>query len=143
MAKKRTEKAKAFDKLVDTFQTYVRWRDGWRCICCNEYVDPYSDRAKADMHAGHYITRGNKTLIIDEINVNAQCKNCNAYSHWQDNNTYAVNMVAKYGQEILNELERRKRDLAPKRSLEEVKELTSEYRRKINELKVKFDLKEL
>lgn len=138
--KKRPPKDIAFDKLVDTFQVYIRWRDKWTCICCGLHIDPYAEKAKWHMHAGHYIPRGKKSLLLDEVNVNAQCKECNSYSHWQDNNRYAIKMLEKYGKDVLDDLERRKWELAPKYALEDIKELTDTYLKKINKLKKDYDM---
>ena len=104
LSKKSYKQLKAI--LDDTFQTYVRYRDGWQCITCGIYI-PNDKKA---MHAGHYIDRGILSMRWNERSVNAQCAKCNAREHWsKDKNIYAVKLIEKYGSNILVELEHEKK----------------------------------
>ena len=106
---KKPNRKKVKDKAIDAFQTYVRWRDSWTCIICKTVIDPFSDIAKMQMHAGHYLPRGIENTVFHEKNVNAQCRNCNGKEHWsQDKNPYALKLIEKYGPDILQELENAK-----------------------------------
>ena len=71
--KKPTIKA-LIKKADDAFQTMVRYRDNFRCITCGRQF-PFGERT--NLHAGHFVGRGNKSVRWDEENVNAQCAYCN------------------------------------------------------------------
>ena len=56
--------------------------------------------------AGHFISRGmggSSGVYFDERNINAQCKRCNAFLQGNAQ-AYEEFMLAKYGQEIIDEL---------------------------------------
>lgn len=103
LSKKSYKQLKAI--LDDTFQMYIRYRDGWACTTCGVVI--LGD--KKAMHAGHYIDRGILSMRWNERSVNAQCAKCNAREHWsKDKNIYAVKLIEKYGSGILKELEHEK-----------------------------------
>jgi len=129
-----SKRKKLVNELDDVFQMYIRYRDGWKCITCPAEIDPFQDNAKSLMHAGHYIDRGNYKTRWDEINVNAQCKNCNGKEHWtKDKSTYALKMLDKYGREALDSLEAKKHGLSGF-STADLEEMKEKYARKLEEL---------
>ena len=71
--KKPTIKA-LIKKADDAFQTMIRYRDNFKCITCGRQF-PFGERT--NLHAGHFVGRGNKSVRWDEENVNAQCAYCN------------------------------------------------------------------
>ena len=90
---------------IDCFQMWVRYRDNWTCVVCGKHVDPDSPGAKQEMHAGHYISRKYKSLLLDPKNVHAQCKDCNGRQNWIGvDPRYTKYIVTKYGPEILDYL---------------------------------------
>jgi hypothetical protein len=85
------------EKLDDTFQMYIRYRDNWTCCVCGKKVEPSSEGAKSLMHAGHYIGRVNKTLRWDELNCHAQCRDCNCTQNAQGLDVrYTLYLLNKY-----------------------------------------------
>lgn len=81
--KKRSEKEILRDKAWATLSRYVRNRD-LRCVTC--------PIGKAE-NAGHF---WHGILDFDEININAQCVQCNK---WKSGNLneYAVYLIRRYG----------------------------------------------
>lgn len=82
-------------KLADeVFSLYIRKRDG-RCFTCG---------SSQNLQAGHYIPRDCLELRYDVRNVNCQCIGCNVFK--KGNYTiYALNMMRKYGDNILYDLD--------------------------------------
>jgi len=128
---KKPSRKKVVKELDDAFQMYIRYRDNWTCICCGKEIKSFQEGAKSIMHAGHYIDRGNYKTRWDEINVNAQCKDCNGKEHWtKDKSTYALRMLDKYGREELDALENRKHGLSGF-STADLLEMTEKYKAKL------------
>jgi hypothetical protein len=95
----------AKNRAIDAFQMWVRYRDNWTCVVCGKHVNPDMPGAKQLMHAGHYISRKYKSLLLDPQNCNAQCKECNGKQNWEGiDPRYTKYMVTKYGPEILDYL---------------------------------------
>lgn len=95
--KKRSEKQKLVDKLDYYFQMCIRYRDNFTCITCGK---KYPRGERTNLHAGHYIGRGNYSTRWDEENVNAQCQGCNLKQSRNDAETwhkYETALEAKYG----------------------------------------------
>lgn len=84
---------------------YIRLRDsigkGWgQCCSCGKIV--------IEGDAGHFIGTGfggSSGVRFDERNMNLQCRSCNRF---QEGNKleYRKFMLNKYGQDVVNELER-------------------------------------
>lgn len=111
LARKREIK-NAKEKAIDSFQMWVRYRDNWTCVVCGKKVNPDMPGAKNEMHAGHYISRKYKSLLLDPKNVHAQCKVCNGYQNWVGMDPrYTKYMVAKYGPEILDYLYQKQHEI--------------------------------
>jgi len=132
--KKRTDAmktAKDYHKeLQPIFNTFIRKRDELQpCISCTTILD--SKKAKYD--AGHYFSVGAyPELRYEERNVHGQCVECN--QHLRSNtHEYRPKLIAKIGQEQLNELEA-KRNYPRKYSIPELIELKVIYKDKIKAL---------
>ena len=116
------------------FNTYIRTRDGKKCISC-KFEPHVNDKGKwvdRQFHAGHYKSQGgNSALRFNELNVHAQCSICN--NHLSGNlANYRMNLIEKIGLEKVQKLEC---DKATKRwSIEELKEIISKYKLKTKEL---------
>ena len=80
-------------KAWKVFSKWIRERDK-RCVTCGSYND---------LQAGHF---WHAVLDFDEMNINAQCKQCN---HFKSGNLapYATYLLNKYGLEKFNDLEKR------------------------------------
>jgi len=94
--------AKLKAKLDIVFKKYIRQRDQkdgyFTCISCGE-TKPVSM-----MHAGHFYASTFTAVRWDERNVNGQDIRCNVFLHGHLLG-YRKGMIAKYGQEVLDELE--------------------------------------
>lgn len=93
-------------KLDVVFNAYIRQRDllphwdgGFKCISCGKIKE------KNYMHAGHFYAGTFTATRWDERNVNGQCAGCNTFKHG-NLLEYRKGMIAKYGQEVVDELER-------------------------------------
>lgn len=80
-------------KAWDVFSKWVRNRDG-RCVTCG---------SRNSLQAGHFY---HGVLDFDEMNINAQCSQCNKWNHG-NLAVYSVYLLRKYGQEKFEDLEKR------------------------------------
>ena len=107
------------------FNRYIRLRDDKEpCISCGRHHE-------GQFHAGHYLSTGARPeLRFDEANVHKQCQPCN--THLSGNLVlYRKALIAKIG---LSEVERLESDHQPKKySVEELKEIKSEYTKRAKE----------
>ncbi len=90
-------------KLDEVFNAYIRKRDSWgvyfTCISCGQ------TKPKELMHSGHFYARTFTATRWHEANSNGQCSACNTFKHG-NLLEYRKGMIAKYGQEVVDELER-------------------------------------
>ena len=129
----RAKNAKA--RAVDAFQMWVRYRDNWTCVVCGKHIDPNEPGAKALMHAGHYISRKYASLLLDPINVHAQCKDCNGRQNWEGMDPrYTAYMIGKYGTEVLNYLARKQHEIC-KRGRVEWEQLADHWEQELAKMK--------
>ena len=86
------------------FSRYIRQRDAGRCISCGR------QKSFEELQAGHFApVGGNDTeLCFDEKNVNGECAECNA--GWDNWHLVPMkrNLIIKYGEEAVLDIERRK-----------------------------------
>jgi len=126
----RTKKSGKFDYTDKLFSTYIRFKNApkgyCKCITCGKIEPP------EDMDAGHYISRGVKTLRFDERNVHPQCRKCNRFGEGVKDE-YALALIKLYGPDILDELNKEKQGFKIYTVLE-LKEMRKEYRKLIKEL---------
>jgi hypothetical protein len=121
-------------KAQESFNAYIRTRDGKHCISC-EFEPYYDEKNKLhtrQFHAGHYKSQGgNSALRFDELNCHAQCSICN--NHLSGNlANYRIKLIEKIGIEAVENLEQTK---ATKRwMVEELKEIIETYKKKIKGL---------
>jgi 5-methylcytosine-specific restriction endonuclease McrA len=122
-------------KLWTIFSQYIRQRDAdsagqVSCVSCGK-----RDHWK-NMDAGHYIPKSlGLSIYFDETNVQNQCAGCNRFRHG-NLTKYALYLTAKYGPNILEDLEA-KRQKHIKISDLEYEEMIEKYRMKIKELEHK------
>lgn len=119
-------------RLWKLVSEYVRRKDadknGYvRCISCGV------KKHWKDIDAGHYIPKSRGNCIYWEIkNIHPQCTSCNRFRHG-NLNLYALALIKKYGQQILQELEWKSRQTCPMNELTYLK-LIQEYKQKLNEI---------
>ncbi len=104
----RKELNKIKKEAVDSFQTWVRYRDNFTCCCCGKKVDKNSPEARKLMHPGHFVSRKIEWLLLDPLNCHAQCRECNGFQDWfgvQPN--YFIYLYKKYGLGVFEYLSKR------------------------------------
>lgn len=136
--KKKFKKEKPIDYktiAVDNFQMYIRYRDNWTCVVCGKHIEPTEEKAKMYLHAGHYISRSKTSLLLDEKNVHAQCRECNGQQNWEGiDPRYTQYIINKYGIGILDYLNKKKNEIV-QISNEQWKELAEYWETKLKEIK--------
>jgi DNA mismatch repair ATPase MutS len=108
------------------FNTYIRTRDGKKCISCL-----YEGEGR-QFHCGHYKSQGgNSALRFNELNCSSQCSICN--NHLSGNlANYRMNLIKKIGEDAVIELETTKN--TKRYSIDELKEIVSTYKTKLKEI---------
>ena len=125
--KKSKDRSAYKKRLWMVFSQYIRQRDKGICISCGK-VDEWKNT-----DAGHYIPKtAGLALYFDEKNVNAQCTSCNRFRHG-NLSQYALALRRKHGEQILEELEWKRRLITKITELDYV-ELIKLYKKKISEL---------
>lgn len=109
------------------FSKYIRQRDGGVCISCGKQSN------WKNMDAGHYIPKTTGlALYFDERNVNCQCTYCNRWMHG-NLSKYAIVLRKKYGENILEELDKKRKEIRKISSIEYQK-FIEEYKNKLNKI---------
>ena len=131
-ARKQLKKLSDSDRSVMTrraqtaFNAYIRKRDEKEpCISCGRHH-------QGQYHAGHYRSVGSSPENrYNELNVHKQCSACN--NHLSGNLIpYRVNLIDKIGLYAVELIENSSK--AKKYTIEELKEIEQEYKRKLKEL---------
>jgi 5-methylcytosine-specific restriction endonuclease McrA len=126
--KSQTPRANLKKRLWTIFSLFIRQRDEGICFSCGK-----KDEWKK-MDAGHYIPKtAGLSVYFDEQNVNCQCTYCNRFMHG-NLSAYALALRKKYGKNILEELDSKKK----KKIIMENKEyesLIEIYKNKVNKLR--------
>ena len=128
--KNRTDKQKAEDKLWKVFSLWIRQRDSdengiGSCISCGKIIHWRSG------DAGHYISRGIKSVKYHEKNSHLQCRHCNRFREGEKDG-YREGLIKKYGEGVLDELMICKNNTS-KLGVQEMKILTTDYLRRLKE----------
>ena len=94
-------------------QLYARLRDtGWdgygACCCCGKIVHMRGGEGQG----GHFAAKGRSynAAAIDPRNVNLQCRTCNMPGSGSEA-AYAVYMMAEYGAEVIEEIQKLRHQL--------------------------------
>ena len=85
-------------KCDKVFSLWIRNRDQ-QCVTCG---------SRSNLQAGHYVSRSWSSLRYSEVNVNAQCVSCNVFKRG-NMDVYALYLTRKYGDNILKELDKKKK----------------------------------
>lgn len=98
--KSLTKLKKELDKV---FSIWIRrrgsdWRGNQVCFTCG-ISKPWQE-----LQCGHYVSRMHHSLRWDERNCNPQCCSCNVFKHGAMD-VYAIKLQAKYGDQILVDLQ--------------------------------------
>jgi|SRR3990167_1460516 len=117
-------------KLDKIFSEYIRRRDSKdgvaRCVTCGKYEN------WKEIDCGHFVSRDKKSTRWNEKNCHPQCKSCNRF-HEGRKDEYALFLIRKYGQGILEELNKNKW-MPFKLDTLWLQEMIKEYKEKLNAL---------
>ena len=138
------DKPKLTKKAQSAFNSFIRKRDELLgCISCDrtneEVMATDGWKVGGAWDCGHFLTRGGfPELRFEELNAHKQCKTCNGGSnHYAKkarlvSECYRVNLIKKIG---LDKVEWLEGPHEPKKyTIEELKEIEQEYKRKLKEL---------
>lgn len=118
----------AIRQLDDVFSKYVRLK-----ASVNGYVTCVTSNQTyrwQDCDAGHFIPRGNFGTRWDERNVHPQSIQDNRYGNGEPEK-YEAFMLATYGQEVIDDLEKNKQR---KWATYEIEEMLVEYKQRLKDL---------
>ena len=108
-SKNKDKTIAAKDKAWAILSDYVRVRDfikfDRRCISCPKRADKWED-----YQGGHYITMGGHGVLtgFHLLNVHSQCPHCNAFGGMEAGGEYKEELIRRYGEFLVPELERLK-----------------------------------
>lgn len=132
----KTRSPQTLPKLKKTVQDlankYARLRDcagepGTTCISCGVW------HLYEKLDGGHFIPTTTSSTRFDERNINAQCHRCNRFLHGNIRG-YFRGMEAKYGRSIVDDLEAIASQPLKKWTRDELEQLKTYYKEKINGL---------
>lgn len=130
--------SKARKKAWKAFSRFVRLRDALRttgtkthanCVTCGRR---YKITGRGNIQAGHFQGGRSNAILIDEKGVHAQCYGCNVGKKGNPIPYYKY-MLERYGQEVINDIEKRSREVKQIKKYE-WKEIEEKYKRKYEEL---------
>jgi len=128
---KKPKKMSTLMKMADSiYSIYIRRKystNGYvRCFTCDKV------HLVEEMHCGHFVGRGHHSTRFMEENTHPQCRYCNVFCEGQKD-VYAIRLMEKYGQDILQKLNIEKNKIK-KFTPEELKEIYEKYKKKVEEL---------
>ena len=93
-------------ELDRVYSIYIRRKDAdtnglATCFTCG------IRRPWKELQNGHYVSRAHNNTRFDDFNCHVQCMACNVFKHG-NMDMYAIKLREKYGEGILEELNRRK-----------------------------------
>lgn len=121
---------KLIKKLDRVFSEYIRRSaltpQGYiRCFTCGAFI------TFRQCDCGHYVGRECMSTRFYERNVAPQCHSCNRYAEGRKD-IFAINLQKKYGQGILEELNRKKNEIK-QWTAGELEEKIEYYKQKVRE----------
>ena len=116
------------DAVFSKYIKLLNTKDGTiQCFTCGRYLP------SSFIDCGHYITRGYKNTRWVEENAEPQCRSCNRF-HEGVKDIFAINLMKKYGEDILRELNDKKGEVK-KWTREDIEQIIEIYSLKIKEMK--------
>ena len=116
--RKRSARTVAKRAAIHAFNKWVRLRDG-ACVICG---------ATEPLNAGHFLSATRDNTRFDEDNVHCQCVSCN-FEHERNPLPYTRWMQGRYGDEFLEDLERRWHTTrVPKYTEQDFRDIANKYK---------------
>lgn len=116
----KSELSKLKAEAWKVFSLFIRERDKYKCITCGK------EGRGSFMHAGHFISRKNNSVLFNEKNVHAQCFNCNLWRQGESG-IYAQEIIKRYGIEEFDALVAKGKEIK-QWTPQELKEIAQKYR---------------
>lgn len=119
------------EKAWKAFSLYIRTRDCLKtmdridmgkCVTCSKV---YPRTGVGCLQAGHFLPGRSNSILFDERGVHGQCWQCNHYDHGRPAE-YLIFMQHEYGQEVIDDLLRKKTETL-KYSVPELVEIERKY----------------
>ena len=119
------------NKLDQVFSQWVRRKDATSqglavCVSCHA-VKPWKEQ-----QCGHYVSRTYLATRWDERNAAVQCGSCNVLRRG-NYPAYTLYMLRKHGQEVIEELEAKRKQVC-KMTAADLQDMLEAYKRKLSEL---------
>lgn len=131
MKTKKLTHSKAKLQAWKAFSLYIRRRyadsEGYSsCVTCGARK-PY-----IELQAGHFIGGRHTSILFNEFNCHQQCAGCNVFGRGMTSRYYDF-MLKMYGQEIINELMEKDRQIV-KYKVADLLEIEEKYKNLLKEL---------
>lgn len=128
---KKVKVSKIKKDAWDIFSKWVRFSAEkeygvCQCVTCGK-IKPWKE-----MQAGHFVPGKHGSVMFDELNVHPQCYTCNVVLG-SNGPKYYKYMLAKYGQKVIDELERLDK-INKQFKVVELEAIYDTYKRKFEEL---------
>ena len=125
-------------KVWNMFSKYVRLKysdknGNEKCYTCNNVKN------WKDMQAGHGFSGRGNSIFFDERIVRPQCKRCNIFLRG-NYDVFHAKLIKEYGPDILDEINKLKK-IVKKFTQSELKELYEHYKREVEKLLTKLEVK--
>ena len=130
------------------FSKFIRLRDSYElngelvadCCTCGKTVSLMTRQGwSPDLHAGHFISRNNKSTKYDEQNVHSQCITCNTF-HAGNQFEHGLFIDKKYGPGTAEKILIKSKQLC-KRNRYDLKVLADYYREESKKLASQLGVK--
>lgn len=133
--KKKKRKINLKKKLWDIFSKVIRLRgadeNGYvKCISCETFAHWKT------LDCGHYLPKSlGLAIYFEETNVAPQCTGCNRFRHGNQPK-YALALIDKYGPDILDEMDKKQRNIRQIKAWE-YEELIEKYQKELINLETR------
>ena len=122
--------SKAKKKACAVFSKYIRTKyakgNFVQCVTCGR------TKEIKQMQAGHFIPGRHNVVLYDERNCHPQCYVCNVVLGSNGPKYYKF-MLKKYGQKVIDDLERLDKQVKPMKAFEHL-EFYDKYKKKLEKL---------
>ena len=109
--KKRTERQRIYKRLDDLIRELLKKDYELKCVTCGKGIGWFHPQTNPyGLQVSHYISRRFASVRWDLKNVHPMCSSCN-YMHNVNPAPYTDFMLKVYGKKVLNDLDKKRRNL--------------------------------